>query len=89
MQINLTGHHVDITEPLRNYVNEKFERLERHFDNGKDVNVVLSVEKLRHTAEATMHITGGKLSAVPYDLGQTGIAYNTKYISKEKADKLP
>ena len=57
MQINLTGHHVDITEPLRNYVNEKFERLERHFDNVKDVHVVLSVEKLRHTAEATMHIT--------------------------------
>lgn len=33
-------------------------------------------------------ITGGKLSAVPYDLGQTGIAYNTKKISKEKAEKL-
>jgi spermidine/putrescine transport system substrate-binding protein len=33
-------------------------------------------------------ITNGTLSAVPYDLGQTGIAYNTKYISKEKAEKL-
>lgn len=33
-------------------------------------------------------ITGGKLSAVPYDLGQTGIGYNTKYISKEKAEKM-
>ncbi len=33
-------------------------------------------------------ITHGKLSAVPYDVGQTGIAYNTKYISKEKAEKL-
>ncbi len=33
-------------------------------------------------------ISGGKLSAVPYDLGQTGIAYNTKYISKEKAEEL-
>ena len=33
-------------------------------------------------------ITKGTLSAVPYDLGQTGIAYNTKYISKGKAEKL-
>ena len=33
-------------------------------------------------------ITNGTLSAVPYDLGQTGIAYNTKYVSKEKAEKL-
>ncbi len=33
-------------------------------------------------------ITNGTLSAVPYDLGQTGIAYNTEQISKEKAEKL-
>jgi len=33
-------------------------------------------------------ITKGKLSAVPYDYGQTGIAYNTKYISKDKAEEL-
>jgi spermidine/putrescine transport system substrate-binding protein len=33
-------------------------------------------------------ITKGTLSAVPYDLGQTGIAYNTKHITKEKAEKL-
>ncbi len=63
MRINVTGHHVELTDPLRNYVNEKFERLERHFDHVTDVHVVLSVEKLRQTAEATMHITGGKLFA--------------------------
>jgi spermidine/putrescine transport system substrate-binding protein len=33
-------------------------------------------------------ITNGTLSAVPYDLGQTGIAYNTKHVSKAKAEKL-
>ncbi len=63
MQIDVTGHHVELTDPLRNYVSEKFERLERHFDHVTDVHVILSVEKLRHTAEATMHITGGKLFA--------------------------
>jgi len=63
MQIDVTGHHVELTDPLRNYVNEKFERLERHFDQVTDVHVILSVEKLRHTAEATIHISGGKLFA--------------------------
>jgi len=63
MKINLTGHHVDLTDPLREYVNSKMERLERHFDNVTDTHVVLSVEKLRHKAEATMHIIGGNIFA--------------------------
>ena len=63
MQINLSGHHVDITTPLREYVNSKMERLERHFDHVTDIHVVLGVEKLRHQAEATMHISGGTIFA--------------------------
>lgn len=63
MQIDLTGHHVDITPALRGYVNEKFERLERHFDNVTDVHVILSVEKVRHKAEATIQVSGGSLFA--------------------------
>ena len=63
MQINLSGHHVDITTPLRDYVNSKMERLERHFDHVTDIHVVLGVEKLRHKAEATMHISGGTIFA--------------------------
>ncbi len=63
MQINLTGHHVDITAALRNYVNEKFERLERHFTHVIDAHVILTVEKLRHKAEASMLVSGNKLFA--------------------------
>ena len=63
MQIDLTGHHVDITDALRGYVDEKFDRLERHFDHVVDVHVILTVEKLRQKAEATLHISGGKLYA--------------------------
>ena len=61
MQVNLTGHHVDLTTPMRDYVNSKIERLERHFDHATDIHVVLSVEKTRHKAEATMNVSGGKL----------------------------
>ena len=63
MQINLTGHHVELTTPMREYVNNKMERLERHFDHVTDIHVVLGVEKLRHKAEATMHISGGTIFA--------------------------
>jgi putative sigma-54 modulation protein len=63
MQINLTGHHLDITPALREYVSSKLGRLERHFDHMTDIHCVLSVEKLRHRAEATVNLAGGKLFA--------------------------
>ncbi|WP_115720029.1 ribosome hibernation promoting factor [Gallaecimonas mangrovi] len=63
MQINLTGHHIEITEPLRSYVSEKFAKLERHFEHISNVHVVLNVEKIRQTAEAKLHISGGELHA--------------------------
>ena len=63
MQINLTGNHVDITPALREYVQAKFARIERHFDHVTDIHVILSVEKQRNKAEATVHVTGASLHA--------------------------
>jgi putative sigma-54 modulation protein len=63
MQINLTGHHIEITQPLRDYVHDKLGRIERHFDNVTQVHVVLSVEKLRQKAEARVHVAGNDIVA--------------------------
>ncbi len=63
MQVNLSGHHVEITDSMRNYVNEKVAKLDRHFDKAIDIHIVLTVEKLRHKAEATLHVSGGNLHA--------------------------
>lgn len=63
MQLNITGHHIDITPALRDYVSDKLQRLERHFDHVTNVHVVLCVEKLRNKAEATVSISGGNLFA--------------------------
>jgi len=63
MQINLTGHHVEITHSLREYVNTKFEKLERHFDQINNVHVVLTVEKLNQIAESTIHLKGAEVHA--------------------------
>ena len=67
MHIILSGHHVDITDALRNYVNDKMGRLERHFDNVTELHVVLSVEKLQQKAEATLLLSGNKLHADAID----------------------
>lgn len=63
MRINLTGHHIDVTASMRNYVESKFERLERHFDNMTSIHVILSVEKERQKAEATINVNKRKLFA--------------------------
>ncbi len=63
MQISVTGHHLDVTDSLKAYVESKFEKLERHFDHVTDVHVILTVEKLIQKAEATVQISGAKLFA--------------------------
>jgi putative sigma-54 modulation protein len=64
MHLNLSGHHVEITPPLRSYVERKLERVVRHFDHVIDVHCVLTVEKLTQSAEATLHMRGGTVHAI-------------------------
>jgi putative sigma-54 modulation protein len=63
MQINITGHHVELTDALNEYVRTKFDKLERHFDNITNTQVTLSVEKQRQKAEADVHLAGGQIFA--------------------------
>ena len=63
MQIELTGHHIEVTDSLRNYVNEKISRLERHFDKVSNTHVILTVEGMRQKAEATVHMSGHDIYA--------------------------
>lgn len=63
MQINIQGHHVDLTDSLQDYVNSKFQKLERFFEHINNVHVVLRVEKIQHIAEATLHVNQGDIHA--------------------------
>lgn len=63
MQLELSGHHLEITPALRSYVARKFDRLSRHCEGVIDVHCILSVEKLRHIAEATVILRGSKIHA--------------------------
>jgi putative sigma-54 modulation protein len=67
MQLDVSGHHVDVSEALKTYVETKFKRLERHFDIATHAHVILSVEKLDQKAEATVHVSGGNLFADAID----------------------
>jgi putative sigma-54 modulation protein len=63
MNLTISGHHLDVTPALREYVLTKLDRITRHFDQVVDVNVLLTVEKLkekerRHKAEVTLHVKG-------------------------------
>lgn len=63
MLLNVTGHHVDVTSSLKDYVGKKLDRIGRHTDKVIDVHCILTVEKLRHKAEATVLMSGAKVYA--------------------------
>ncbi|MEW5942879.1 MAG: ribosome-associated translation inhibitor RaiA [Pseudomonadota bacterium] len=63
MNLTLTGHHLEITPAIRDYVTSKVGKISRHFDHVIDVNVILSVEKLKQKAEANIHVRGKDIFA--------------------------
>jgi putative sigma-54 modulation protein len=67
MNLQLTGHHLEITPAIRDYVVSKLDRVTRHFDHVIDVNVVLSVDKLEQKVDATLHVRGKDLHAESVD----------------------
>lgn len=68
MQINITGHHVEVTPALKEYVTSKFQKIQRHFSNITNVHVILSVDKkFQQKAEATVNISRSELFAESQD----------------------
>ncbi len=68
MNLTISGHHVDVTPALRNYVTSKLDRITRHFDQVVDVKVLLTVENLkekqsRQRAECNVHVKGSDMFA--------------------------
>ena len=63
MQLNLSGHHLDITTSIRQHTSDKLTKIKHHFDNVMNVNMTLEVQKNLQTAEATIHVSGADLFA--------------------------
>jgi len=67
MNLNITGHHVEVTPAIREYVTNKLDKVIRHFDHVTSVHVILSVEKLQQKAEVTLHVKGKDIHADAID----------------------
>ena len=67
MNLHLSGHHLEITESMRNYITGKLDRVTRHFDHVIDVNMILSVEKLKQKVEANVHLSGKNIFVESHD----------------------
>ena len=58
MNLQISGHHLEVSPVIREYVSQKLQKVTRHFDHVIDMHVVLSVEKLNQKAEVTLHVPG-------------------------------
>lgn len=67
MNVHMTGHHIEVTPAIRDYMNQKLVRIKRHFDHVIDVNVIMSVDKLDQKVEATIHVSGKDIHAEATD----------------------
>ena len=63
MKISITGHHVNITDTLNSYTKTKFQKLKKHSENIINIHTILTVEKERMKAEATLKTKNGNLFA--------------------------
>ena len=81
MQLNLSGHHLEITAQTRQYANNKFKRIQRHFSRVTQIHCVLSAENSQYKAEATVHLSQGRLHA-------DSVKHDLKAALDELVDKL-
>jgi putative sigma-54 modulation protein len=63
MNLTISGHHLDVTPAIREYVQNKLERITRHFDQVIDSHVILCIDNLtekdkRQKAEINLRVAG-------------------------------
>ena len=64
MNLNIQGHHVDLTDALRSHISDKLEKISRHMDDLINMDVILTVDNsIRHKAEANLHVSGATFHA--------------------------
>ena len=61
MNLQVSGHHLEVTPTLRRYVQKKLGRVARHFDRVIDAHVILTANRVRKKAEVTLHVRGKEL----------------------------
>ena len=83
MNLNVSGHHLEVTPALRSYVQEKIGRVKRHFDHVIDAHVILTADKVKQKAEVTLHVPGKDLHCESED----GDLYSAIDVLADKLDR--
>lgn len=63
MRLEVSGHQIEVTPALKEFVTGKLDKIARHFDHHLDIRIQLEVDKLSHRAEATLTPRGKALHA--------------------------
>ena len=82
MKINLSGHHVDITDSIREHIEEKFSKIATHFPTLISLDVIVSKEHGKHHVELSTTYEGAKVSASSTD----NVMYPTIAAAAKKLD---
>ncbi len=61
MNLKVSGHHLEITPAIHDYLQDKLAKVSRHFEQVMDIDVILSVDKLDQKVEAKVHLSGKDL----------------------------
>ena len=83
MDINVTFRHMEPSEELKSYVEEKVNKVKKYFDSPVDANIVLKVEKFRHIADMTFSIGGNKIKAT----NESGDMYSSVDLTMDKIEE--
>ena len=63
MQLTVSGHHIEVTSAMKDYVETRFNKLDRHFDNITGTNVTLTMDSNTPKAEANLQVGGATIHA--------------------------
>ena len=87
MNLTISGHHLEITPAIRDYVSTKLDRVKRHFDHVINVTAIMRVDKLVHKVEASLHVKGHDFHAHSEDGNMYAAIDNTVVVpSYTRAD---
>ena len=87
MRLTISGHHLTVTDPLRDYVRTKFSKLERHYEQITSIVVSLTVDKLVQKAEATVYVLALIGLALFYGVERAIVASRGGRGQREKPDR--
>ncbi|WP_440053952.1 ribosome hibernation-promoting factor, HPF/YfiA family [Pseudoalteromonas sp. T1lg65] len=82
MKINLSGHHVDVTDAVKNHVQERFAKVANHFPSLLSLDIIISKEHKKFYTEISTNYSGSRISVK----GEDDVMYPSIAAASKKLD---